>query len=89
MKKKQIEYSKELKKYIKYNLQEPKIARKVIIKIRKEIDKLKDNPQRYAITDDKFIKQFKIRKLIVDNKVNNDIEIVRIMYARRNWINLL
>ena len=36
-----------------------------------------------------------IRKLIVDNYIvfyrikNDNIEIVRIMYGRRNWINLL
>lgn len=48
MKKYNIEYSKEskqdligIKKYIKYNLQEPEVAQKLISKIRKEINTLK------------------------------------------------
>ena len=97
-----IEYSKEaredlieIKQYIKYNLQEPETAQKLILKIRSEIDKLKDNPQIYAIIDDDFIKRFEVRKLIVENYIvfyrikNIDIQIIRIMYGRRNWINLL
>ena len=97
-----IEYSKEakqdlieIKQYIKYNLQESQIAQKLISKIRNEIDKLKSNPQMFAIIDDDFIKRFEIRKLIVDNYIifyrikMNSIQIVRVMYGRRNWISLL
>ena len=97
-----IEYSKEaredlieIKRYIKYNLQEPETAQKLMSKIRSEIDKLKTNPQMFAIIDDDFIKKFEIRKLIVDNYIvfyriqNSNIQIARIMYGRRNWINLL
>jgi len=97
-----IEYSKEsredligIKRYIKYNLQEPETAQKLISKIRSEIDNLKSDPQIYAIIDDDFIKKFEIRKLIVNNYIvfyrirNNNIQIVRIMYGRRNWIHLL
>ena len=52
MKKYNIEYSKEskqdligIKKYIKYNLQEPEVAQTLISKIRKEINTLKKNPE--------------------------------------------
>ncbi len=102
MEKYNIEYSKEarqdltgIKQYIKYNLQEPETAQKLIYKIRKEINNLKNNPEIYAIIDDDFIKKFEIRKLIVDNYIvfyrikNDSIEIVRVMYGRRNWVNLL
>ena len=102
MNKYNIEYSKEskqdligIKQYIKYNLQEPETAQKLISKIRDEIKKLKNNPKIYAIIDDELIKKLEIRKLIVDNYIvfyrikNNNIEIIRIMYGRRNWINLL
>ena len=84
-----------IKQYIKYNLQEPEIAQKLIFKIRKEINNLKDNPKLYTIIDNNIIKELKIRKLIVDNYIiffrikNNCIQIVRIMYRKRNWINLL
>ena len=43
--------------------------------------------------DDDFIKRFEIRKLIVDNYIvfyriqNINIQIARIMYGKRNWIN--
>ena len=102
MKKYNIEYSKEskqdligIKQYIKYNLQETETANKLISKIRKEINALKDNPEIYAIIDDDIIKKLEIRKLIVDNYIvfyrikDNNIQMVRIMYGRRNWINLL
>ncbi len=102
MRKYNIEYSKEskqdligIKQYIKYNLQEPEIAQKLITKIRTQIDSLKYSPEIYAIIDDDIIKKLEIRKLIVDNYIvffrikNDSIQIVRIMYGRRNWINLL
>jgi addiction module RelE/StbE family toxin len=97
-----VVYSKEarqdlldLKRYIKYNLQEPNIAKKLTDKIKTEINKLIDNPKLYSIIDDELIKKFEIRKIIIDNYIvfyrvnNNKIEIVRIIYGRRNWINLL
>jgi addiction module RelE/StbE family toxin len=97
-----IEYSKEskqdligIKQYIKYNLQEPETAQKLISKIRNEVNNLKNNPEICAIIDDELIKKLEIRKMIVDNYIvfyrikNNNIEIVRVMYGRRNWINLL
>ena len=102
MKKYNIEYSKEskqdlvrIKQYIKNNLQEPEIAQKLIFKIREEINALKNAPEIYAIIDDDIIKRLEIRKLIVDNYIvfyrrkGNNIQIVRVMYGRRNWINLL
>ena len=102
MKKYNIEYSLdakqdliEIKQYIKYNLQEPEIAQKLILKIRKEISTLKNNPEIYTIIDDDIIKKLEIRKLMIDNYIvfyrikNNNIQSVRIMYGRRNWINLL
>lgn len=101
MKKYNIEYSKEskedligIKQYIKYNLQEPETANQLISKIRKSIKSLADKPEIYAIIDDDVIKKLEIRKLIVSNYIvffrikNENVEIVRIMYRRRNWINL-
>ena len=102
MSKYNIRYSKEakqdladIKRYIKYKLQEPNIADKLIKKIKDEIKKLVDDPEIYPIIDDDFIKKLEIRKIIVDNYIvfyrikNQIVEIVRVMYARRNWIALL
>lgn len=99
-----IEYSRDakqdligIKQYIKNNLQEPNIAEKLITKIRTKIDNLTNNPNIYSIIDDDFIKKLEIRKFVVDNyivfyRVKNEskrIQIARVMYGRRNWINLL
>ena len=80
MKKYNIEYSKEskqdligIKKYIKYNLQEPEVAQKLISKIRKEINTLKKNPEIYTIIDEDIIKKLEIRKLIIDNHLKEII----------------
>ena len=104
MKQYSIEYSEEakidlieIKKYIKYNLQEPNIAEKLINKLIKRIRcfwvgwKFLFRVQ----IDDEFIKRLEIRKIIVDNYIvfyrikNNTIQIVRVLYGRRNWIKLL
>lgn len=99
-----IQFSKDARKdlkdiyvYIKYSLQEAIIAKKLIDKIRKEIYKLEDNPTIYAIINDKIIKKREIRKVKVNNyivfyKVEENkriVEIVRIMYGRRNWTKIL
>ena len=69
MNKYKIQFSKDARKdlidtysYIKYNLQEPAIAEKLIAKIREEINKLKDNPTIYAVIQDEIIKKREIRK---------------------------
>ena len=104
MNKYKIHFSKDARKdlkdiyvYIKYSLQEPIIAKKLIDKIREEIYKLEDNPTVYAIIIDEIIKKVEIRKIKVNNYIvfykveekNRIVEIVRIMYARRNWTKIL
>ena len=97
-----IEYSKDakqdlvdIKKYIKYNLNEPHTADKLIKKDKKEIDNLISNPEIYSIIDDDIIKMLELRKIIVGNYIvfyrilKSKIQIVRIMYGRSNWIALL
>ena len=98
MNKYKIQFSKDARKdlidnysYIKYNLQEITIAKKFIVKIREEINKLKNNPTIYAVIKDEIIKKRKIRKIKVNNYIvfykveekNKIVEIVRIMYARK------
>ena len=104
MNKYKIQFSKDARKdlkdiyiYIKYSLQEHIIANKLIDKIRKDIYKLEDNPTIYAIIKDEIIKKREIRKIKVNNyivfyKVEENksiVEIVRIMYGRRNWAKIL
>ena len=104
MNKYKIQFSKDAREdlmdnyaYIKYNLQESVIARKMITKIKEEINKLKDDPTIYAIIKDEIIKKREIRKIKVNNYIvfyrveenNKIVEIVRIMYGRRNWTKIL
>ena len=104
MKKYKILFSKDAKKdlkeiyiYIKYSLQEPIIAKKLIEKIRKYVYQLEDSPTIYRIIKDEIIKKREIRKIKVDNYIvfykveenGNLVEIVRIMYVRRNWAKIL
>lgn len=84
----EIEYSKdsmqdlvEIKQYIKFKLQEPEIAQKTIRKIREEINNLKNNPKRYATIVKNYIVFYRIK--------GYKIQIVRVMYGRKDWIKLL
>lgn len=72
VKKYSIEYSREskqdlieIKRYIKYNLQEPEIAQNLISKIRKGINNLTNNPDIYSIIDDDIIKKLENWLLII------------------------
>lgn len=84
-------------KYIKFNFKENDIAIKLSSKIRENIKLISINPKIYSIIDDEFIKKLELRKARVDNylifyriiEIEKTIQIVRIMYARRNWNNIL
>ena len=83
--------------YISSNLKEPNVADRLLDKIEAEILTLQNMPLRHAIERDEQLKLRNLRKLIVDNylifyTVNRKIEtvfVVRVLYARRDWINLL
>lgn len=99
-----IQFSKDARKdiidiysYIKYSLQEPTIEKNLVKKIREELYKLEENPTIYAIINDEVIRKREIRKIKVNNYIvfykveenNSIVEIVRIMYERRNWTKIL
>lgn len=54
-------------------------------------------PNRYSIIDEDSIAIKGLRKIIVDNYIlffilsegNNTVTIIRILYGRRDWVNLL
>ena len=87
----------DIAKYIKYNLEEPNIARKIIKKIENSIYKLEDNPYICSIINDKYLREKELRKLIVGNYIvfyriidnTFKIQIVRVLYGRRNWQDIL
>ena len=63
--------------------------------MKKEIESLEYNPQRFAIIDNKKIKDLNVRKLIIKNyiafyRINDEKKIVnieRILYSKSNWMN--
>jgi len=83
--------------YIANTLKEPNIAGKLLDKMAAEIAKLKTMPKRHGLERDEKLKRRNLRKLIVDNYLifytvhekSTTVFIVRILYARRDWVNLL
>ena len=87
----------EIHAYIAKNLKEPGIADKLLDSIETEVLTLGQMPRRNALERDEQLKQRGLRKLVVDNylvfytvrETAETVFIVRILYARRDWMNLL
>ena len=87
----------EIGSYIVEELLEPDIAKKVINKIGDAILSLEDMPLRNGVVADEKLALQAIRKIFVDNYIvfyivteeNKTVTIVRILFGRRDWINLL
>lgn len=87
----------EIGSYIAKELLEPKTAKKMISKIAKVINSLEDMPLRNALVVDEGLAYRGIRKIMVDNYVvfyivtteSKKVTIIRILYERRDWMNLL
>lgn len=83
--------------YISKELLEPATAKKVISKIAKEINSLGDMPLRNALAADERLAYKGIRKIMIDNYIvfyivteeSKTVTILRILYGRRDWMNLL
>lgn len=104
MNKYSIQFSKEARNdlieiysYIKNELKEPNIANKLLNKIKKEIYKLENYSKIYSVIDDNYLRRQDIRKIKISNYLvfycindeNKIISILRVLYARRNWLKLL
>jgi len=83
--------------YIANELREPAIAKKLVGKIKEVVMSLSDLPARHSLVADEKLANQGIRKTMVDNYIvfytvsNRDesVTVVRILYARRDWGNLL
>ena len=83
--------------YIKNDLQEPVIAERTTEAILDAILTLEDMPERIGFVRDERLAEKKIRGLQVKNYtaffvINEDarkVEIVRVIYSRRDWATLL
>jgi toxin ParE1/3/4 len=83
--------------YIAKELLEPSIAQKVVDQIGEAILKLEEFPFRNALVADEKLATQGIRKIIVENYLvfyivaeeSKRVTIVRILYGRRDWLNML
>ena len=83
--------------YIAKDLQEPAIARKFYAKIISELKKLNSMPQRHPLAIDTHLHSLDVRPFYIDHYVapytileeKNIVLILRVLYARRDWKNLL
>ena len=83
--------------YIKYDLHEPAIAKTLIDTIIDGIFSLSDMPSRINLVNDEHLAEKQIRGLQIKNytvffrinKYDKIIEIIRVLYSRRDWQSLL
>ena len=83
--------------YISEKLLEPNLAVKPQDRLEKEIYGLESIPLKYPLVSDKYLSDQGIRKLPVENYIifytvsdeKIKINIVRVLYQKRNWMNLL
>ena len=83
--------------YIKNKLEAPMAADNLIKEIIKKLDKIKENPNIRPLVQDKYLASLGYRLINVKNYAifyiigndNKHIKIIRFLYNKRNWINLL
>lgn len=88
---------KSIANYIVRELREPSIAQKLVNLIKEEVMSLKEMPTRYSLLADEILQRQGLRKLLVENYIvfyiveekDSTVTIVRILYGRRNWVDLL
>ena len=84
-------------RYIRDDLKNPDAADNIRNKFKEAILSLSTLPFRHHLVKDTTIANLNIRKIIIENYIvfytvyeeNSSVDIVRVLYTRRNWINLL
>jgi addiction module RelE/StbE family toxin len=84
-------------RYISKELREPAAAQKLVTKIRDAVMSLSEMPTRHALVTDERLAVLGIRKLLVENYIvfyvisekDMVVTVVRILYGRRDWEQLL
>ena len=88
---------KDIGNYIAKELLESQTARNVINRIGNTILSLEEMPLRNSLVEDERLALQGFRKILLDNYIifyiveeeNDIVTIVRVLYSRRDWINLL
>lgn len=87
----------EIVRYIAEILKEPTIAKRIYKSIKEQILSLESMPYRHKLIDDKVLNKKEIRKMPVENYLafyfvieeTKTVHIIRILYSRRVWKNLI
>jgi plasmid stabilization system protein ParE len=88
---------REIAAYIRYDLQEPIIAEKTIKTVLDAIFTLEEMPARIGLVNDEHLANKQVRGQRVNNytaffRINETlktVEIIRVIYSRRDWPTLL
>ena len=83
--------------YIKNTLEAPMAAENLIKEILETLNKIKENPKRRSLVQNKYLASLGYRLINVKNYMifyiigddNEHIKIVRFLYCKRNWKNIL
>ena len=83
--------------YISETLKAPVVAKRIYLSIKAKIATLDEMPQRNKIVDEEPYKSLEIRPLYVENYTafydvdenKHEVHILRVLYSRRQWQNLL
>ncbi|AFG36762.1 type II toxin-antitoxin system RelE/ParE family toxin [Spirochaeta africana] len=83
--------------YISKKLKNPIAAHDLITKIENKLRYLKNYPKSHPLVRDKYLKNRGIRYMLINNYIlfyqiaesKQEIHIVRFLYSRRNWKDLL
>jgi plasmid stabilization system protein ParE len=78
-------------------LKAPKAAQTLLDEIEEKLNFLSTNPLAYEIEYDDYLQERNIRSVLVRNHLvfyvinqnSEEVIILRILYARRNWLNIL
>lgn len=87
----------DIARYIAFELHEPITAEKLIDKLQEDINGLSAMPARFALVTDNALAEKGIRKMPVENYIvffktgeyEGKVSILRVLYSKRDWINLL
>jgi len=83
--------------YIKNNLEAPMAAENLIKELLERLNKIKENPHIRPLVQDKYLASLGYRLINVKNYIlfytidndNKHVNVVRFLYNKRNWIDIL
>jgi len=88
---------REVYRYIANDLQNPTAARNRVILIDEKIQSLKENPARFSLVQDDYLASKGFRLIVAKNHLiffvireeSKIVSVMRVLYARRDWIRML